>query len=176
MSDKAVCATGNDMIKCWDFFYEVKEFKGIHKSKDIKSLITSNNMVCSINKQNDLLCEPSDLGHFKVTIPAGFEKNAKKVVAGVTSTAVIDSDGTLKFWFNKPNYSPDSINTFTGYANGKMDMSKKYFCAINAQQQLSCFRILPVNAKLVQLKVPKFLTDDVFDVSVAKDQICVISS
>lgn len=125
MSDKAVCATGNDIIKCWDFYFEVQEFKGIHKSKDIKSLITSNNMVCSINKQNDLLCEKSDLGHFKVTIPAGFEKNAKKVVAGVSSTAVIDSDGNLKFWFNKPNFSPAGIRTFAGYTNGKMDMSKK---------------------------------------------------
>lgn len=100
MSEKAVCAKDNSIIKCWDFFYEVKEINGLHKPKDIKIILNSSNIICSINKQNDLKCQKIDLGHFKVTIPEGFETNAKKVVAGVASTAVIDSDGILKFWFN----------------------------------------------------------------------------
>lgn len=42
------------------------------------------------------------MGAFKTVVPAGFEKNAKKVVAGVSSTAAINADGELKFWWNYP--------------------------------------------------------------------------
>jgi len=59
-------------------------------------------------------------------------------VTGVSSTAVIDTNGDLKFWFNKPFYNSDDIKTFRGYSNGKMSMSKNYFCAINDAKKLEC--------------------------------------
>jgi len=47
----------------------------------------------------------------KLVIPEGFEQNAKMVVAGVFSTAVIDNYGELKFWFNRRNDLPEGIST-----------------------------------------------------------------
>lgn len=47
----------------------------------------------------------------KLVIPEGFEQNAKMVVAGVFSTAVIDNYGELKFWFNRRNDLPEGIRT-----------------------------------------------------------------
>lgn len=57
-------------------------------------------MVCSVNKQNELLCVASKLGDFKMVIPKGLETGVAKVVTGVTSTALIDTKGNLMFWFN----------------------------------------------------------------------------
>jgi len=55
-------------------------------------------------------------------------------------------------------------------------LSKKFFCAINQEKKLSCFRVLPAKSILVKLPLPKFLMDDVVDVSVGKTHICVVSS
>lgn len=74
-------------------------------------------------------------------IPKGFEQNAKKVIAGVFSTAVIDNDGVLKFWFNRRNDLTEGVKTFQGYLNGKISLSKNYFCAINDTNELSCYRV-----------------------------------
>lgn len=66
-------------------------------------------MVCSVNKQSELACVASQLGEFKMVIPQGVGTGAAKVVAGVTSTAVIDTKGNLKFWFNYPAYDAEKI-------------------------------------------------------------------
>jgi len=77
----------------------VVEVKGVHESKEVKQLDVSR-MICSINKQNDLVCIKNTLGEFKMVIPPGLDKDVKKVVSGVTSTAIIDTKGNLRFWFN----------------------------------------------------------------------------
>jgi len=56
------------------------------------------------------LCEKSSVGAFKVVIPKGFQTNVKKVVAGVSSTAIIDDNGDLKFWFNGPMFNQNDQN------------------------------------------------------------------
>jgi hypothetical protein len=99
-------------------------------------------------------------------IPEGFELNAKKVVAGVFSTAVIDNEGELKFWFHRPNSLPENIRTFEGYSEGKMSLSSKFFCAINDLKQLSCYLVTPTQAKLKKLRIPPHIfSQAVVDVS-----------
>jgi len=54
-----------------------------------------------VNKQSQLSCDDISLGEFKVVVPKGFDKNnARKVVAGVNSTAAINKKGELVFWWN----------------------------------------------------------------------------
>lgn len=86
----------------------------MHNSKEVKQIYNADNMVCTVNKQSQLLCEKSNLGHFNVVIPKGQENNVKKVVTGVSSTAVIYTNGDLKFWFIKPFYNSDDTKTFRG--------------------------------------------------------------
>jgi len=108
-------------------------------------------------------------------IPDGFEQNAKKVVAGVFSTAVIDHDGELKFWFNRRNDVPEGARTFEGFSKGKMSLSQRFFCAINDAHELSCFRINATKASLKQLQIPHSLKGEVSDVSTGAEQICAVS-
>jgi len=96
MSDKRVCASFST-IKCWDFYNIVLEVKDLHRGSSIKQLSVSDNIICTISTRNLLLCVENNIGAFKIAIPEGLDK-VKKVAAGVTSTAVIDNRGNLKFW------------------------------------------------------------------------------
>lgn len=138
MSNKAVCASSEKVVKCWDFWYTVTEFTQVHSSKSIKYLSNSDDLVCTLNKQGKILCEKSTVGSLQVVIPKGFETKVKKVVAGVSSTAIIDDNGDLKFWFNGPMFNEDTASVFKGYKNGKMSLSKSFLCAINSDKQLAC--------------------------------------
>jgi len=174
MSDKRLCASFST-IKCWDFYSSVEEVKGLHTDKSVKQLSVSDNLVCTISTQNELLCVKSSVGKFNIATPEGLNK-VTKVAAGYTSTAIIDTKGNLQFWFNYPMYNPENDQIFTGYKNGKVSISKNYLCAINQTKQLTCWRIKAGTAKLEQTKVPKFLNENVIEVSAGKDQICAISS
>jgi len=112
----------------------------------------------------------------KLVIPEGFEQNAKMVVAGVFSTAVIDNYGELKFWFNRRNDFPEGARTFEGFSKGKMSLSQRFFCAINDARELSCFRLNPSKASLKKLQTPRSLKGEVLDVSVGAEQICAVSA
>lgn len=115
MSEKAVCASAEDgSVKCWDFYYKVHTFKALHHSKSIKQLSNSENLICTLNKQGAIRCEKSTVGSFQVVVPQGLEKGVKQVVAGVSSTAIIDNNGDLKFWFNEPMYNPNAVSIFKG--------------------------------------------------------------
>jgi len=96
MSDKRVCASFNT-IKCWDYYKMVVEVKDLHTDRSVKQLSVSDNIICTISTRNLLLCVESSIGAFKIAIPEWLDK-VKKVAAGVTSTAVIDNRGYLKFW------------------------------------------------------------------------------
>lgn len=111
----------------------------------------------------------------KLVIPDGFEQNAKKVVAGVFSTAVIDNYGELKFWFNRRNDLPEGIRTYGGFSKGKVSLSQSFFCALNDARELSCFRLNPSKASLKKLQIPRSLKGEVFDVSTGAEQICAVS-
>lgn len=140
LSDKRVCASFST-IKCWDLYKRVVEVKGLHTDKGLKQLSVSDNLICSISRQNELLCVQSNIGLFKIATPEGLG-TVRKVAAGVTSTAVIDTKGNLKFWYNMPMYDPEYVTTLSGYKNGKLSISKNFLCAINKSKQLACWRIL----------------------------------
>lgn len=111
----------------------------------------------------------------KFVIPDGFEQNAKKVVAGMFATAVIDKYGELKFWFNRRNDLPAGIRTYGGFSKGKVSLSQHFFCAINDARELSCFRLNPPKAALKRLQTPRSLNGAVLDVSAGDEQICAVS-
>jgi len=106
MSDTRVCGSFIGNIKCWDWYTRVVQVNGLHIDKGLKQLSVSDNLICSISKQNEMLCVTSDIGAFKLVTPEGLG-TVKKVAAGVTSTAVIDTKGNLKFWYNYPMYDPE---------------------------------------------------------------------
>lgn len=71
-------------------------------SQNIKQLSNTDTSVCVINSQSLLLCEDTVLGKFNVVVPEVIKHDAMKVMAGVNSTAAINSKGQLKFWWNYP--------------------------------------------------------------------------
>jgi len=97
-------------------------------------------------------------------------------VAGASSTAVIDNEGVLKFWFNRQNDLPEGVRTFQGYSNNKMSLSKRFFCAINDSQELSCYSIKESQATLKKLQIPRILKEGVVDVSAGNEQICAVAA
>lgn len=98
------------------------------------------------------------------------------MVAGALSTAVIDNEGELKFWFNRRDDVPEGVRTFQGYSNGKVSLSKRFFCAINDVRELSCYSVKETQATLKKLQIPRFLKEGVVDVSVGQEQICAVSA
>lgn len=78
----------------------MKEYKSLLDSKHIKHLANSNTLVCVINKKYKVICEEINSSQNKIVVPKDLNSDVKKVVTGVDSTALINSKGELKFWYN----------------------------------------------------------------------------
>lgn len=177
MSDKGVCVSTSSSILCWDFYYKVTKHDKLN-SKNVKLITNSNKLVCVVNQKSELSCDDISLGEFKVVVPKELQTNAKRVVAGVNSTAAINKKGELVFWWNYPMYHPDSVRKFEGFKKGtsKFSLSRNYFCSINDSKALNCYQLKPNTPRLAYVPVPKFMREGALDVSAGKEQICAVSS
>lgn len=78
----------------------MKEYKSLLDSNNIRHLSNTNTLVCVIDKKYKVICEENKSNNNKIVVPKDLNSDVKKVVTGVDSTALINSKGELKFWYN----------------------------------------------------------------------------